>query len=229
MMKSLDQRDPAMSSPETKRCKKCSEEKPLSEFYRHGGNKKGYRPKCRKCTSNHIKESPSYEHRLAKNAEYRANNIEKRKQSYANWYAKDPSKKKIYNSRYVKENFISVGEYRKRYYSSNADKIKAKSAEWKKQNPERVRVHNRNREAKEIAAKGTHTAADVQQLLVLQKNKCAVCRTSIANEYHVDHVIPLSAGGGNGKDNLQLLCPSCNLSKGAKHPVDFMQLRGMLL
>lgn len=36
-------------------------------------------------------------------------------------------------------------------------------------------------------------------------------------------------GGANDKSNIQLLCPHCNLSKGAKHPVDFMQERGMLL
>jgi len=214
---------------DTKRCTKCGEEKPLSEFYRNGGKKNGYRPKCRKCTSKHLKESSSYEDRLAKCREYRANNIEKCKRSYADWYAKDPGKKKEYNSRYVKENSISVGAYQKRYYSSNADKRRAKSSEWKNKNPERVRVHNRNREAKKIDSEGSHTAADIQQLLVLQKSKCAVCRTSIANGYHVDHVIPLISGGRNSKENLQLLCPTCNLSKGAKHPVDFMQSRGMLL
>ena len=85
------------------------------------------------------------------------------------------------------------------------------------------------RRARKRKADGSHTAADIQQLLVLQKSKCAVCHANIANGYHVDHVIPLVSGGSNNKDNLQLLCSTCNLSKGAKHPVDFMQERGMLL
>lgn len=32
----------------------------------------------------------------------------------------------------------------------------------------------------------------------------------------LDHVIPISRGGMNIDDNVQLLCPTCNLSKGAK-------------
>ena len=30
----------------------------------------------------------------------------------------------------------------------------------------------------------------------------------------VDHVVPLSLGGGNGIDNIQPLCQNCNSSKG---------------
>lgn len=47
--------------------------------------------------------------------------------------------------------------------------------------------------------------------------------------YHVDHIQPLALGGSNDKTNLQLLCPTCNTKKSAKHPIDFMQSRGLLL
>ena len=33
---------------------------------------------------------------------------------------------------------------------------------------------------------------------------------------HVDHIVPVSAGGGNEPENLQALCAFCNISKGAK-------------
>lgn len=33
----------------------------------------------------------------------------------------------------------------------------------------------------------------------------------------------------NADENVQLLCSRCNLSKGAKHPVEFMQSQGYLL
>lgn len=44
-----------------------------------------------------------------------------------------------------------------------------------------------------------------------------------------DHIMPMDLGGSNDASNLQLLCQSCNSSKHAKHPVDFMQERGFLL
>jgi len=45
----------------------------------------------------------------------------------------------------------------------------------------------------------------------------------------VDHIYPIALGGTNEGSNLQLLCRFCNRSKGAKHPVDYMQKRGFLL
>ena len=41
--------------------------------------------------------------------------------------------------------------------------------------------------------------------------------------------MPLARGGKHEASNLQLLCPPCNMSKNAKHPIDFMQQRGFLL
>ena len=120
-------------------------------------------------------------------------------------------------------------EYQLKWVSINKEKFLEYQTEYHKKNPEIKKARDRNRRARKRNAEGSHTAADIQRLLVLQKNKCAVCHTSIANGYHVDHVMPLALGGGNGKDNLQLLCPPCNLSKNAQHPVDFMQQRGMLL
>ena len=43
---------------------------------------------------------------------------------------------------------------------------------------------------------------------------CAFCGTY--EDLEVDHVIPVSKGGSNDLDNLQLLCKTCNTSKGAK-------------
>ena len=50
-----------------------------------------------------------------------------------------------------------------------------------------------------------------------QRGKCALCKTNLRYEWetpHVDHIRPLSKGGDNHRSNLQLLCATCNLSKG---------------
>lgn len=47
-------------------------------------------------------------------------------------------------------------------------------------------------------------------------DRCELCRMHAGlqgAEFHIDHVLPSSKGGGDEADNLQVACPSCNLSK----------------
>jgi 5-methylcytosine-specific restriction endonuclease McrA len=93
---------------------------------------------------------------------------------------------------------------------------------------ERIKEATANRRAVMKERPGKITRIRVIELMGLQQGKCAVCRSAL-DKYHVDHIMPLALGGDNTNENLQLLCPTCNLSKSAKHPVEFMQMRGYLL
>jgi len=115
------------------------------------------------------------------------------------------------------------------WVAANKQKVATTHAAWQKANPDIVAAMKARRRARKANSHGSHTAKDVKTLMAVQKCKCAVCRESIKEKYHVDHIVPLAGGGSNDKTNLQLLCPSCNTSKGAKHPIDFMQSRGFLL
>ncbi len=58
-------------------------------------------------------------------------------------------------------------------------------------------------------------------LYVLQDGKCNHCGTSCTPEqmssfFDLDHIVPRSKGGHDGDSNMQLLCRSCNSSKGNK-------------
>ena len=56
----------------------------------------------------------------------------------------------------------------------------------------------------------------VAALLTRQRARCADCRKSIRQGYHLDHILPLAQGGQSTLANLQLLCAKCNSSKGAR-------------
>lgn len=68
-----------------------------------------------------------------------------------------------------------------------------------------------------------------------ERGKCADCGKDLIQElednYHFDHILPLSKGGTNDLSNLQLLCGPCNLTK-SNNPIpvkssipNYLQLR----
>jgi 5-methylcytosine-specific restriction endonuclease McrA len=65
--------------------------------------------------------------------------------------------------------------------------------------------------------RGSYTAKEVRQLLAMQNYLCKLCNRHLGiTGYHVDHVVALAKGGMNVVRNLQVLCPACNLAKGAR-------------
>ena len=59
-----------------------------------------------------------------------------------------------------------------------------------------------------------------------QAGRCASCNRALAQrDLTLDHIVPKSRGGGDEKTNMQLLCTSCNSSKGAKTQDEFMKAR----
>jgi hypothetical protein len=82
------------------------------------------------------------------------------------------------------------------------------------------------RRARLEGAGGTHTRAEWDALLA-RYEQCPLCGRrweeipphpgggAVITE---DHIVPLSRGGGNGIENLQPLCYSCNSRKGARLP-----------
>ncbi len=81
------------------------------------------------------------------------------------------------------------------------------------------RVSTARDRARALGMKGHFSVGDIYELRRLQRGKCAKCRKSIgARNFHCDHIYPLSKGGANTADNIQLLCPKCNLAKSDSVP-----------
>lgn len=66
----------------------------------------------------------------------------------------------------------------------------------------------------------TYISAALQRMVVERaRNRCEYCRLSQHGQeatFHVDHVVPMAAGGPTDLDNLALACVSCSLRKGAR-------------
>lgn len=60
-------------------------------------------------------------------------------------------------------------------------------------------------------------------LLEKSGSACANCG-NVCCSPHIDHKLPIALGGGDEIDNLQVLCASCNLHKGAKREIQRVQM-----
>lgn len=87
------------------------------------------------------------------------------------------------------------------------------------------------RRAKKAGNGGNFTAAQIDDLYLIQKGLCAEpsCRCRLRGKYHIDHIIPIDLGGTGWIANLQLLCPPCNQRKSNKDPITWAQENGRLL
>lgn len=121
---------------------------------------------------------------------------------------------------------LSIEEKRARkriWRVENPIKVAKIRESWRKRNLERMAAHYRNYLAKKKGNGGSHTVGDIAEILASQNGKCAYCCVAITKyNKHVDHIEPISRGGSNNPNNLQITCRTCNLRKGAKDPMKFL-------
>lgn len=183
-------------------------------------------------------ESAWHEKQRARNAARYQENKEQYKEKFAKWRAENKEKMREYSRAYKQRHPDRVAESMIKHVKNNHEKILARSAaHYKKmmqEAPDVLRAQRaliaQNRRAKKQNTCGKISYGRITRLMKLQKGKCAVCCCNlIETGKHIDHIMPLALGGSHDDQNIQLLCPTCNLTKSAKHPVDFMQSRGFLL
>lgn len=210
-----------------KQCSICQISKDVSLFFKKSN---GYQSRCKICSKNYAKEYNKKN--AAKIAEvgalYRLKHHDEitawQKQNYLN--NKDLILNK--NKEYLTKNYKKIRTKQKEYVTKNKELLAQKNKEYQQQNPEVKRRSESKRRAFKNKLTGSLSKNIVSKLKVLQNNLCIVCKKKLI-KYHIDHIIPLAKGGDNNDYNIQLLCPSCNCQKHAKHPIEFMQEKGYLL
>ena len=236
-----------------KACSKCGVDKPLSAFSAEKRSKDGKRAQCKACISVSGKpyREATREQKAAYDREYRKRNAEKLREQGRAYAAANVEKIREYRERnrerrrqvfaeWAERNKERLADERRQKYYADPEAAREKAAQWRAAHPEAARRYRREnaekikadwhkRRALQVASGGSHTAAQIRELLGKQRGCCAVCRVDIRKRRHVDHIVPLSKGGSNDITNIQLTCRACNLRKHAREPVEFMQSMGYLL
>lgn len=198
-----------------KLCRGCQQRKPFSNFYYRRGKPNGqckvcvldaahrcwlhasaaqkarHRASCRKSYQKHRA------HKLAHEAEFRAQYPERRLATLDKYRATHPDRDRASKQAYLLKHPDRRRESAHRRYLKSKDKYYG---------------YVRDRLARRVAAPGTFTFADVRCQFDVQGGRCYWCSRPL-DRYHADHVIPLSRGGSNYPDNIVVACPSCNGSK----------------
>lgn len=88
---------------------------------------------------------------------------------------------------------------------------------WKRKNPEMLKAQVERRKINEPTKKNYKRNFDT--LFERHNGKCIICQST--ERLTLDHIVPISQGGSNELENLQLLCVACNSSKGPKSMEDW--------
>ena len=135
------------------------------------------------------------------------------------------------NRRWFSENRERHRELTKSWYAKNKEKKAAKQREWwlanSAANNEYIRKWRREStkyQAIKARRRDTIDAWPVEQFSkqsVYDRDAgiCYLCSQPVdPNNWHLDHVVPLSKGGDHAFDNCGTTHPGCNVKKGTKTP-----------
>lgn len=210
-------------------CVRCGKEKAAEEF---GVHSPGFRrADCKVCRrGSGVKYHADNKDRInAKKAQARAENVEHHRERNKVWYYANHEQAKAKRAEWRAANLDRLREATAAWRARHPDRQKAAEEAWRAANPwsSRSSVANRRMRMKGSSQRLSKDIAG--KLLKLQRGKCACCSEPLGANYHLDHIMPLALGGENIDSNMQLLRSTCNLKKGAKHPVEYMQRKGFLL
>lgn len=186
-------------------CSSCKGKFPATRKFFHADNRhgrSGLQAYCRSCASIAAKKyyRENKERIREQGIEYRSRTKEQKAERARKYYLENRERllaeARVKNQEPGRKKRRS--EYRKGYNAANREKTKS---------------YKLTRRARIWGSEGTVSPSDIQSLYAAQEGRCAYCGVEVGESYHVDHIVPLSRGGGNGPDNLAIACPPCNLSK----------------
>lgn len=111
----------------------------------------------------------------------------------------------------------------RRYHNENKEAMNERTRTYKQENKEVVRRNSRvaqsRRRARMAEAPDDGWSFEtITKMVQTGEHKCFMCESAPATD--VEHLLPISMGGGNTWDNLAMACKSCNSAKGGDNRHD---------
>lgn len=183
------------------------------------------------CICLECKRDPSSrEYMRQYNKKYKEDNSDRLKAEAAERYRQNRSKMLDRFAQRRAENLSKYRERERQYSIENKEAKREYHAKWRVLNKDKCRAIGSNYRARQKMADGICSSEEFAKIISSQKFRCANCRCDlIKSGHHRDHIMPLYLGGSNWPNNIQALCPSCNVRKNAKDPVDWARQNGRLL
>jgi len=213
-----------MTDIQVKRCKICGEIKPISEFYKKRDCALGVTPECKICRCLKDGFTPrTFREKLPEGLK-RCKHCQRVLPETPEYFSRNAH---CHNGLFAICKECRANKRNAEYQKSPEMRVQTiqRSKDWRKRNPDKrqaqVWIQNRRRRARRAQSTGKHTAADVRNQYNAQQGRCYWCDVLVGDIYHVDHVIPLSRGGSDGRENIVISCPFCNVSRGDKLPSEW--------
>lgn len=175
----------------TKPCTKCERTLPLDSFSIDNRAKSGRASACKECQLAHRKKT--------------AGQINE------------------YQRKWREKNAEKLRAHQKKYYETHKEDYLRRDREWRKNNPDKFRVLDANKKARRRGNLTTGYVPDgaLEALMGAYGAVCMAPGCLSTGPLELDHVVPLTKGGSHDLRNLQLLCRTCNASKGNRSTADY--------
>lgn len=192
-----------------KTCRKCKIKKNSCEFGKASRNKDGLRSHCKQCDNE-------------ANKLWYAKNTERNKQRSVKWIKANKEKFREYRERWEEENKERRRKYLSEWYQKNKESLSIRQKEWWNANPDKRKLYKHRYYGKMKEQLGEVSSDIVERLFIEQRGLCYYCGIDL-EEWHLEHMIPISRGGLHDDRNLCISCPTCNLRKQNKTAEEFIQ------
>ncbi len=176
----------------SKVCAKCKKRKRFSAFNQSLRGKFGLHSYCRTCDA-----------------------ANKRK-----WYLVNKVHVVEKSKEWNKQNSDRFSKNQHKHKKKYADRYSEYYKQWAETNRENCRLRKHKYYAQLKRQLGEVSPNIIEHLFVDQKGLCFYCNREL-QEYHLEHMLPISKGGLHDDSNLCISCPTCNLRKHNKTAEEF--------